>query len=181
MKFKNLLYIFAIAMLPVIELRGAIPVGASLNLPFYENYICAVLGNLLPVPFILIFIPKILEWLGQYRFFKPIVNWLHRKANKNKAKIVKTNVTVDGENAKAEVLSTDGKKRTMSVPVFIELMLFVMIPLPMTGAWTGALVAALFDFHKRYSFLAILLGVLGSGVIMCLASYGVVEFLKIFI
>ena len=149
---KNLIYVFLISILPLIELRGAVPVGAALGLPFYLYAPAAVLGNLLPVPFILLFIPKILDWLGGFRLFAPVVAWVRRKADKNSARILNG--------------------------AFWGLMVFVLIPLPGTGAWTGALVAALFDLPKRRSMLAITLGVLGCCVIMTLASEGVVSFLK---
>jgi uncharacterized membrane protein len=80
----------------------------------------------------------------------------------------------------AETVAAAPKKKRFG-GAFWGLLLFVMIPLPGTGAWTGSLIAALFDLPKRRAFLAVLLGVLGAGVIMCLASYGVVGFLKIFI
>lgn len=181
MKFKDIAWVFFISILPIIELRGAIPVGAVLNLPFYVNYACAVIGNILPVPFILLFIPKILEFMRRFKFFRPIVDWLHKKAHKNRGKIDKS---ATGEENRAEGDSLEStqesaqSKRRMPAGAFIGLMLFVMIPLPGTGAWTGSLVASLFDFPKKEAFLATLIGVLGSGVIMCLASYGVVGFLN---
>ena len=148
---KNLLYVFLISMLPLIEFRGAVPVGAMLGLPFYLYASAAVIGNLIPVPFILLFIPKILDWLARFRFFAPVVAWVRKKADKNSKKIVQG--------------------------AFWGLLAFVMIPLPGTGAWTGALVSALFDLPKRRSMLAITLGVLGCCVIMTLASEGVLTFL----
>ena len=202
-------------MVPLIELRGAVPVGAVLDLPFYVNYIVAVIGNILPVPFILLFIPAILNWLERFKLFRPIVQWLHKKADKNRGKIDKAEgvasdtvsnsdtvaevkadleVSADAENvqtaetAQAQTVEvaqpaectkaqTAGKAK-MSVGTFIALMLFVLIPAPGTGAWTGALVASLFGFSRIKSFAAIALGVLGCGVIMCLASYGVLGFLS---
>ena len=163
------LYVFVISMLPIIELRGSIPIGAAVGLPFYINYPLSVVGNLLPVPFILLFIPRFLDFLARFKPFQPMVSWLRRKAEKNKGKVL-----VDGEG-------DENARPTMSKRVFFALMIFVAIPLPGTGAWTGALVASLFNLPKRHSFLATALGVMSSGVIMCLASYGVVEFLKIFV
>ena len=166
---KNILYVFLISMLPIIELRGAIPVGAALGIPFYLNYPAAIFGNLLPVPFILLFIPKILDFLARFKIFRPVVEWVRKKAHKYSARIV------DGEGG-------EGKKRPRRFGgAFWGLLFFVMIPLPGTGAWTGSLIASLFSLPKRSSFLAVLLGVLGAGVIMCLASYGAVGFLKIFL
>lgn len=180
---KNIIYIFLISLLPIVELRGAIPVGAALGIPFYWNYLAAVVGNMLPVPFILLFIPKILDFLARFKTFRPVVEWVRKKAQKHSGKIVKneaaTSAEADGTDGESAVETAPKKKRFDGV--FWGLLVFVMIPLPGTGAWTGALIASLFDVPKRRSFPAILLGVLGAGVIMCLASYGVVGFLKIFI
>nr|MBE6544659.1 small multidrug export protein [Oscillospiraceae bacterium] len=182
------LYVFIISVLPVVELRGSIPVGAALGLPFYLNYGLAVIGNLLPVPFILAFIPMILNFLSRFRVFRPIVEWLRKKADKNKDKIDKNSRkinTSENENCVKQIgepineqIGEPIKKRKLSVGIFVALMLFVAIPLPGTGAWTGSLVTSLFDMPKRSSFLAIMLGVMISGVIMCLASYGVIGFLS---
>ena len=146
------LYILLISMLPLVELRGAIPIAAAMELPFYVYAPIAVLGNLIPVPFILLYIPRILDWLEKFRAFEGIVLWVRKKADKHSARILNG--------------------------AFIGLMLFVLIPLPGTGAWTGALVASLFELPKRRSFFAIALGVLGCAVIMTLASEGVVSFLS---
>lgn len=152
---KKLLYVFGISILPVIELRGAIPAGAAMGLPFWAVFLCAVIGNLLPVPFILIFIEKILRFMKEHNIFPKLVHWLEEKAQKGAAKV---------ENY-----------------ALLGLSLLVAIPLPGTGAWTGALVAALFHMPKRRAMLSISLGVLLAGVVMTLASYGVVGFLKIFL
>ena len=179
----------------------------------------AVAGNLIPVPFILLFIPKILDFLERFKLFRPIVQWLHKKADKNRYKIEKDMVQngsaiessgankVDAEGlytdtayeqlseisdgTKGEKLNTDsdilsnaeekaseGVRVRMSAATFLGLMLFVLLPLPGTGAWTGALVASLFNFPKAKSLLSIAIGVMGCGIIMCLASYGVLGFLS---
>ena len=186
------LYVFIISILPVIELRGSIPAGAAMGIPFYLNYLLSVAGNLLPVPFILMFIPKILDFLARFKIFRPIVNWLRKKAEKNKGKIIKESKGGEAdEGLSAEIVEVENsggesiseavvipKKEKMSVAIFVALMIFVAIPFPGTGAWTGSLVAALFNLPKRKSFLAVTLGVMISGIIMCLASYGTVGFLK---
>ena len=186
------LYVFIISILPVIELRGSIPAGAAMGIPFYLNYLLSVAGNLLPVPFILMFIPKILDFLARFKIFRPIVNWLRKKAEKNKGKIIKESKGREAdEGLSAEIVEAENsggesigeavvipKKKKMSVAIFVALMIFVTIPFPGTGAWTGALVAALFNLSKKHSFLSIMLGVMISGIIMCLASYGTVGFLK---
>lgn len=191
------IYVLLISILPLIELRGAIPVGAALGLPFYTNFLISVFGNILPIPFILLFIPKILDFLGKFKVFRPVVNWLREKAHKNSHKVFKKkNVDDDGGSTlldschEQNTVSSDttcladnltGSRLPndiMSKGIFIGLMLFVALPLPGTGAWTGALVAALFDLPKKFSALAIFLGVIVCGIIMCLASYGVLGFLR---
>ena len=145
---------FFCSMLPIIELRGSIPLGAFLGLPWYVNYFISVIGNLLPIPFILLFIRAIIRWMKGVKIFHKIAVWLETKAEKNQGKLAKG--------------------------IFVGLFVFVAIPLPGTGAWTGALVAALMGIKFKDAFFAILLGVLTAGVIMTLASYGVLGFLSIF-
>ena len=307
------LYVLVVSLFPIVELRGSIPLGAGLGMPFYTNYICSVIGNLIPIPFILLFISKFLDFLSRFKRTKPLVDWLRRKADKHSSRVlvegtesesaelgatdsaelaaadsveltvtevaeatvadsaelsanksekaltaegaepttIKSKDAVAAEGAElaatdsaelaaadsveltvtevpeatvadsaelsasksekaltaegaepttieskdavaaegAELAATDSARaekqfksshRAMSAAVFWALTLFVAIPLPGTGAWTGSLVAALFGLPKRKSFLAVTLGVLISGVIMCLASYGVVGFLQIF-
>ena len=177
------IYVFLISMLPIIELRGAVPVGAAIGLPFYLNYIVAVIGNILPVPFILLFIPKILDLMERVKIFRPIVKWVREKADKYKGKIIRNEEFEDERSPHPSAEPTPSprgrQKATLKGGAFIALMMFVAIPLPGTGAWTGSLVAALFNLPKRSSMLAISLGVLICGVIMCLASYGVLGFLSI--
>lgn len=140
-------------MLPLIELRGSIIIGAGLDIPFWANYIISVVGNILPVPFILLFIRHILHWMEHTPKFKldKIAHWVMNIANKNKTKVLK--------------YATFG------------LFLFVAIPLPGTGAWTGSLVAAMLDMRFKRAFPTIFLGVLCAGLIMSLAAYGVFGFL----
>ena len=146
---KELCVLFC-SMLPIIELRGAIPLGAAFGLPWWQNYLIAVVGNMLPVPIILLFVKAVLNWMMKCRvkLFNRIANKMFEKAEKNRGKIEKY--------------------------AFWGLTLFVAIPLPATGAWTGTLVAALFDMKFWKSLLAALIGVLIAGVIMTLVSYGVV-------
>ena len=151
---KKYLWVFLISMVPIIELRGAIPVGALMELPFWLNYILCVVGNFLPVPFILLFIRKILNWMKTVKHLDKIALWLEEKAQKHSAKVMKG--------------------------VALGLFLFVAIPLPGTGAWTGSLVAALFDMRMRYALPAIFLGVCVAGLIMTLGSYGIVGLFGVF-
>ena len=144
------------SMIPIIELRGAIPLGAALGMPWWLNYICAVVGNMIPIPFILLFIRKFIAWMtaSRVKFFNKIGGWLTRKAEKNREKIEKYS--------------------------FWGVCLFVAIPLPVTGAWTGSLVAAMIDMKFWKALLSCLFGVMIAGVIMTLASYGVVAAFQIF-
>ena len=153
----NLLYVFLISMVPVIELRGAIPIGIlpPLSLPWYWVYPVSVLGNLLPVPFILFFIERIFAFMKQKNILPRLVNWLEEKAQK-------------------------GAKRVEAYAL-LGLFLFVAIPLPGTGAWTGSLIAALFHMDKKWAILSITLGVLAAGVVMTLASVGVVGAFSLFL
>jgi uncharacterized membrane protein len=139
-------------MVPIIELRGAIPMGAALDIPFHINYLVSVVGNMIPVPFILLFIRHVLHWMKKVPKLDKIALWIENKADKNKAKVLK--------------YATFG------------LYVFVALPLPGTGAWTGALVAAMLDMRMKKSIPAIFLGVMTAGVIMTLASYGAIGFLK---
>ena len=131
-------------MFPIVELRGAIPVGVVFDIPSWELYLLAVLGNMLPIPFILWLGRPIVNYCLNSRVFRKFGQWLHKKVEKNKDKILK--------------YGTWG------------LMIFVAIPLPGTGAWTGALVAALIDLRIKKAVPSILLGVMIAGVIMLFGS-----------
>ncbi len=148
------LYVFAISILPIVELRGAIPVGAAMGLDMWLCFLVAVLGNLLPVPFLILFGGKVLRWLAQYpKFGKPF----------------------------RKILEIGEKKvGKMKKTLFWGLFAFVAVPLPGTGAWTGALIAITLSLDLKKSFLPIALGVLAAGVIMTLGSYGVVSLFNIF-
>ena len=145
------------SMIPIIELRGSIPLGALLNMPFWLNYPLSVVGNMLPIPVILLFVKAVLNWMAKckIKLFNKIAKWLFQKADKNRPKIEKFG--------------------------FWGLFIFVAIPLPGTGAWTGSLVAALIDMKFGKAILAVALGVLTAGVIMTLISYGVLGFLSFLI
>ena len=166
------LYVFLISVLPLIELRGAIPVGAALGIPWYVNAPLSVIGNILPIPFILLFITRVFDWMAKFRIFRPVIEWLRKKANKHSAKVLGDEKVSDADSPASKF------ERKMSTGIFVGLLLFVALPVPGTGAWSGALVAALFDLPKKQSFLAILLGVMICAVIMTLASYGVLGFLE---
>lgn len=152
-EFVKYLITILLSALPVFELRGGIPIGSiGFNIPWYICYILAVIGNLLPIPFILLFISKFIEWSKKTKHLSWLGKWLEKKANKNTAKIQKWE--------------------------FIGLILFIAIPLPITGAWTGALVAGFTGMNKKKSFLAISIGVLIAGIIVTLICTGVLKGLE---
>ncbi len=153
-KFVKYLIVFFVSMVPIIELRGAVPIGTGMGLPWHFTLIVAIIANCIPIPFILFFVKKVLEWMRTCKIslFSKISNWLYAKAEKNRPKI--------------EKYAAWG------------LFLFVAIPLPGTGAWTGALVASLFDMDRKKASLSIFGGVVGAGIIMTLISQGVLGFLS---
>ena len=138
--------VFGTAMIPVVELRGAIPLGISMGLPPLMVYVLAVLGNLLPVPFIILLVRRVFDWLRKGRFWGPKITAMERRAHL-KGRMV----------------------RKYRLPGLVTL---VAVPPPGTGAWTVALVAALFDIRLRSALPAILLGVLLAGGIMLAVSCG---------
>jgi len=150
--FSNYLYTFLISMIPIAELRASVIYGAASGLAWYYVIPISIIGNMLPVPFILLFIRKVLSWMKGTKHFSKFALWLEAKAEKNSARVLKY--------------------------AFFGLVLFVGIPLPGTGAWTGALVAALFDLRMKSALPAIFLGLILASTIMGLASYGAVGFLS---
>ena len=145
----NYVYILLVSMVPIIELRGAIPLAMAINMPLIPSFIVSIIGNMIPVPFILLFIKALCKWMHTRKHLKSIPLFLERKVEKNKEKVTKY-----------------GKW---------GLYLFVAIPLPGTGAWTGALIASFLNFKNKDSFLAIAGGVITAGIIMSIFSYGLLD------
>lgn len=146
--FLKYLSVFGMAALPVLELRGAVLYGVAMDLPLPTVLAVSILGNLLPVPFIILFIRQILAWMkSKSRRLRGIAEKLEARAQ-----------------AKGDILV---KYETLG------LFILVAIPLPGTGAWTGSLIAALFDLRMKHALPAIFLGVLTAGLIMSVVSYGV--------
>lgn len=143
------LIVFIISMVPILELRGSLLAAGILQMDFLPSFIVAVIGNMLPIPFILLFINKIFEWLKKTKTFRPLIEKLETKALSKSDKI----------------------ERLGSVGLF----LFVAIPLPGTGAWTGALIASLLRMKIKKSLPPIFLGVLTAGLIMSLLSFGIIK------
>ena len=148
---RKYLIVFLISMVPLIELRGAIPYAVGFNLPLLPSLALAIIGNMLPVPFIFLFARKVLEWGKDKRFIGGFFTWCLEK----------------GEKGGRKLESKAGRG------LYIALLLFVGIPLPGTGAWTGTLAASILNMDFKKSVLYVMLGVLFAGAIMLVASYGV--------
>ncbi len=147
---KEYLIAFFISMVPLIELRAAVPYAIAIGLPTLPAYIVCIVGNMLPVPIIFLFARKVLEWGKDKKFIGKFFTFCLEKGHKG------------GEKLKEKA----GKG------LFWALLLFVGIPLPGTGAWTGTLAASILDMDFKSSVLAVLLGVVLAGIIMGLASAG---------
>lgn len=144
---KDILLTFLVAMVPVVELRGAIPFGVVRGLNLWTAIIASILGNLIPVPFIILFIRKIFAWMRAHMpKIDGLVLRMEKKAEKNRAAVEKY--------------------------AFWGLVILVAIPLPGTGAWTGALVAAMMEIRLKRAFPAIAIGVAIAGVIVSVITYG---------
>lgn len=149
--FTHYIIIFLISMVPLIELRGAIPYAVGFDLPILPSYIICVIGNMLPVPFIYLFARKLLVWGSD----KPVIGKFFTFCLKK------------GEKGGKKLQEKAGRG------LFVALLLFVGIPLPGTGAWTGTLAASLLDMKFKPAVLACMGGVLLAGIIMGIASQGV--------
>ena len=144
---KDILLTFLVAMVPVVELRGAIPFGVVRGLNLWTAIIASILGNLIPVPFIILLIRKIFAWMRAHMpKLDGLVLRMEKKAEKNRAAVEKY--------------------------AFWGLVILVAIPLPGTGAWTGALVAAMMEIRLKRAFPAIAIGVAIAGVIVSVITYG---------
>lgn len=155
---KKYLFVFIISMIPLIELRGAIPYAIGFDLPLVYSYIVAIIGNMVPVPFIFFFARKVLDWGKGLK-----IKWISKFCNFCLEK---------GLKAKKALLDKSDKG------IYIALLLFVGIPLPGTGAWTGTLAASFLDLDFKKSCVYICLGVILAGIIMGLLSGGVFGAIK---
>lgn len=141
--------VFIISMIPILELRGGLVAASILDIPILRAIPFCIAGNIVPIPFILLFIKKILKWMQNIKGLRVIANWLEKKAMKK----------------------SDGIKKGE----FWGLALFVGIPLPGTGAWTGSLIAALMDIDIKKAVAAELLGIIIATIIMSILSYGLLD------
>ena len=136
---------FLISMIPVVELRGGIPYGVGMGLPLWQAYLVAVLGNMLPVPFIILFLRRIFDWLRKFDKTSGLVEKLETRAHLKGEKVQKYEA--------------------------FGLFLLVAVPLPGTGAWTGSLVASVFGMRLKRAFPIILAGVMTAGILMLVLSH----------
>ena len=147
---KKYLMIFLVSMVPIVELRGAIPISQGFQLPLLQSYIICVIGNMLPVPIIYLFARRVLEWGKDKKYIGKFFTFCIEKGHKGGQKL----------------------KEKAGNGLFIALLLFVGIPVPGTGAWTGTLAASFLDMGFKKSVLAVLGGVLLAGIVMGAASAG---------
>ena len=140
------LTIFIVSLFPILELRGGMIAAALLGVPFGRAFLICFVGNMLPIPFILWLIRPVFNWLKGRKHLKRLADWMERKVEKNREKVLRYEV--------------------------LGLLLFVAIPLPGTGGWTGSLVAALLDMPMKKTLPVITLGVLIAGIIMSIITYG---------
>jgi uncharacterized membrane protein len=148
---KKYLIVFFLSMVPIIELRGAIPYAVGFGLPLLPSYIIAIIGNMIPVPFIFLFARKVLVWGSTKKYIGKFFNWCLKKGEKGGEKL----------------------KQSAGKGLYIALLIFVGIPLPGTGAWTGTLAASLLNMDFKKSTLAVMGGVILAGIIMGILSLGV--------
>ena len=146
------LTVFLISMVPILELRGAMPIALGMDIPFTTALLICVVGNMLPVPVIYFFARKFLLWGAKQKYIGKVCNFF----------------LVKGEHAGQKLKKTAGRRG-----LFIALLIFVGVPIPGTGAWTGTLGASFLDVGFKDTVLAVSLGVVMAGCIMALASTGV--------
>lgn len=148
---KKYLIVFFVSMVPIIELRGAIPYAVGFGLPLLPSYIIAIIGNMIPVPFIFLFARKVLVWGSTKKYIGKFFSWCLKKGEKGGEKL----------------------KQSAGKGLYIALLIFVGIPLPGTGAWTGTLAASLLNMDFKKSTLAVMGGVILAGIIMGILSLGI--------
>ena len=146
--FSKEMIVFIISLMPILELRGGLIAAALLKIPYLKAAIICIVGNILPIPFILLFLNKIFDAMEKWEPTKKLVRYFKKRAIENKEKIDKYGL--------------------------LGLILFVGIPLPGTGAWTGALVASVFNMDIKKASIGIFLGILLAFVIMSILSYGII-------
>lgn len=142
-------WIFLVSMIPLVELRGAIPISQIMHLPIVPSYVICIIGNMLPVPVIYLFARKVLEWGADKPVIGGFFSWCLDKGHRGGEKL----------------------KKKAGRGLFVALLLFVGIPVPGTGAWTGTLAASILDMDFKSTTIAVMLGVLLAGIIMMTLSF----------
>lgn len=150
---KKYIMVFLVSMVPLIELRGAIPIAVGMGLDKLISFIISIIGNMLPVPFIFLFARKILEWGKDKKVIGKFFTWCLNKGEKGGNKL----------------------KEKAGKGLYFALFLFVGIPLPGTGAWTGTLAASILNLDFKKTIIAVILGVLLAGLIMMAISFGLFD------
>ena len=138
---------FIVSMTPIIELRGAIPIGVSLGLNYFEAFTISFIGNIIPIYFIVKYIRPLFDFLGKFKFFKKIIDWSTNRATKK--------------------IEESDRLQNFTM---LGLYLFVAIPLPGTGAWVGSLIANFLNIPVKKAFLPLALGVLSAGIVILIAT-----------
>ena len=149
---SKIIYMFILSMLPVLEIRGSMIYALANNINPTLAFGLSVIGNILPIPFLILLTQKVLQWLDTIDTFKPFVDWINKKAQE--------------------------KSKTIDKYGRLGLYILVAIPLPGTGAWTGALVASFLGLSPKKSMLPITLGVITAGTIVMLSTMGVLNVIK---
>ena len=147
MAYGKEILVFIISLFPILELRGGLIAASLLGLNPIVSYIICFIGNLIPVPFILLLINKILAWMRNNKFFKGFAKWLDGKVEKHKGQIEKFG--------------------------YLGVVLFVGIPLPGTGAWTGSLIASVLEMDRKKTFISVVIGLIMASIIMMILSFGI--------
>ena len=149
---NKIIYMFILSMLPVLEIRGSMIYALANNINPTLAFGLSVIGNILPIPFLILLTQKVLQWLDTIDTFKPFVDWINKKAQE--------------------------KSKTIDKYGRLGLYILVAIPLPGTGAWTGALVASFLGLSPKKSMLPVTLGVITAGTIVMLSTMGVLNVIK---
>lgn len=135
------------SVLPIIELRGAIPLGVGLGMGLWKTFILAYIGSCLPVPILIFFFKPIMAWLRGTKIFSPFAEWLHRRTERRSSKMRKYSL--------------------------LGLFVFVAIPVPTTGVWTGSMIASFLNIRAKHAIPVILLGNFVAGILVLAISYGI--------
>ena len=153
--FWKFLIVLFVSMLPLVELRGAIPIAAGMGLPVVPSLVMAMIGNLIPMPFIFIFARDLLEKGSKRKPFKKFCKWCIEKGNRASEKL----------------------HAQKSASIYLALVLFIGIPIPGTGAWSGTIAASFLNLDFKKTMIAIVCGTLLSGLIMLAVSFGAIKLL----